>query len=151
MMLQMPNAGEKLNRLSTYYSAGLVARDWMQPVAAVHEVYPVTIDSTDAPVTAYAVHRPDKQWAVLAINKDPSRSAQLAVQFRSANGTSSEAFVGEVAITQFSRQQYRWHDDGENGRPTLSSPPRQFQRPASEHYELPSYSISVLRGYVGHP
>ena len=87
MMLQMTKTGEKLNRLSTYYSAGLIARDWMQPVAAVHEIYPVTIDPTDAPVTAYATHRPDMQWALLAINKDPNRSAHLAVQFRSSDGT----------------------------------------------------------------
>jgi len=151
MMLQMPNAGGKLNQLSTYYSAGLIARDWMQPVDALHEIYPVAIDPTDAPVTAYAVHRPDKQWALLAINKDPSCSARLAVQFRSSDGTLSEKFVGQVTVTQFSREQYRWQDDGENGRPTLSNPPRQIQRPASEYYELPPYSISVLRGYVGHP
>jgi len=146
MMLQMQNVGEKLNRLSSYYSAGLIARDWMQPVAAVHEIYPVSIDPTDAPLTAYAVHRPDKQWALLAINKDPNRSARLAVQFRSSS--SSEKFVGEVAITQFSREQYRWQDDGENSRPMISKPPRQIQHPAAEYYELPPYSISVLRGRV---
>ena len=146
MMLQMPNVGEKLNRLSTYYSARLIANEWMQPVDAVHEMYPVVVDPSDVPVTAYAVHRPDKQWALLAINKDPNRSAQLAVQFHSS--ASSEKFVGEVTITQFSREQYRWHDDGENGRPTLSNPPIRIQRPASEYYELPPYSVSVLRGKV---
>jgi hypothetical protein len=149
MMLQMPNAGEKLNRLSTYYSAGLISHDWMQPVDAVHGIYPVAIDPTDAPVTVYAVHRPDKQWALLAINKDPNRSAHLAVQFRSSS--SSEKFVGEVAISQFSREQYRWQDDGENGRPSLSNPPAHFHRNASQFYELPPYSISVLRGKVSPP
>ena len=148
MMLQIPNESENLNRLSAYYSAGLIARCWMQPVDAVHEIYPVNIDPTDAPVTAYAVHRPDKQWALLVINKDPKRSAQLSVQFRSSDGTSSEKFVGEVTVTQFSREQYRWHDNGENGRPTLSNPPAQIQRPAAEYYELPPYSVSVVRGNV---
>src|SRR5690349_4638511 len=143
MMLQMPNAGEKLNRLSTYYSAGLIARDWMQPVAVIHEIYPVTIDPTDAPVTVYATHRPDKQWALLAINKDPNHSAHLAVRFRPSDGTLSEKFVGEVSITQFSREQYRWQDDGKNGRPTISNPPKHIQRPAAEYYELPPYSVSV--------
>ena len=151
MMLQMPNAGEKLNRLSTYYSAGLIGRDWMQPVAAVHEIYPVTIDPTDAPVTVYAAHRPDKQWALLTINKDPNRSAHLAVHFRSSDRTFSGKFVGEVAITQFSREQYRWQDNGENGRPTISNPPKQIHRSAAEYYELPPYSLSVLRGKVGQP
>jgi hypothetical protein len=148
MMLQMPNAGEKLNRLSTYYSAGLIARDWMQPGAVIHEIYPVTIDPTDAPVTVYATHRPDKQWALLAINKDPNHSAHLAVRFRPSDGTLSEKFVGEVSITQFSREQYRWQDDGKNGRPTISNPPKHIQRPAAEYYELPPYSVSVLRGRI---
>lgn len=148
MMLQMPNGREKLNRLSTYYSAGLIARDWMQPVAAVHEIYPVTIDPTDAPVTAYAAHRPDKQWALLTINKDPNRSAHLAVHFCSSDGTSSGKFIGKVTIMQFSREQYRWHDDGENGRPTISNPPKPIQCPASDYYELPPYSVSVLRGRI---
>lgn len=148
MMLQMPNGREKLNRLSTYYSAGLIARDWMQPVAVVHEIYPVTIDPTDAPVTAYAAHRPDKQWALLTINKDPNRSAHLAVHFCSSEGTSSGKFIGKVTIMQFSREQYRWHDDGENGRPTISNPPKPIQCPASDYYELPPYSVSVLRGRI---
>jgi hypothetical protein len=151
MMLQMPNASEKLNRLSTYYSAGIIARDWMQPINAVHEIYSVTIDPSEAPVSAYAVHRPDRQWALLAINKDPNHSAHLAVEFRSWHGTSSEKFFGQVAITQFSREQYRWQDEGENGRPTLSNPPTQVQRPASDYYELPPYSVSVLRGKVARP
>jgi hypothetical protein len=148
MMLQMPRTGEKLNRLSTYYSAGLITRNWMQPANAIHEIYPVTIDPTGAPVTAYATHRPDKQWALLVINKDPHRSAQLAVRFRSSNGTTSERFIGEVAITEFSREQYRWQDDGGNGRPALSKPPTQIQRPASEYYQLPPYSVSVVCGKV---
>jgi hypothetical protein len=151
MMLQMPNASEKLNRLSTYYSAGIIARDWMQPINAVHEIYSVTIDPSEAPVSAYAVHRPDRQWALLAINKDPNHSAHLAVEFRSWHGTSSEKFFGQVAITQFSREQYRWQDEGENGRPTLSNPPTQVQHPASDYYELPPYSVSVLRGKVARP
>jgi len=120
----------------------------MQPVAALHEIYPVIIEPTDAPVTAYATRRPDKQWALMTINKDPNRSARLAVRFRSSDGISSQKFVGEIAITQFSREQYRWQDDGENGRPALSNPPRQIQRLASEYYELPAYSVSVLRGQI---
>lgn len=146
MMLQMTNSGEKLNRLSTYYTARLIANDWLQPMDSLHEIYPVATDPTDPRVTAYAVYRPDKQWALLAINKDPSHSVRLAVQFRSSRGISK--FVGEVTITQFSREQYRWQDDGENGHPLISKPPVQSRHPASEYYELPPYSVSVLRGTV---
>ena len=149
-MLQMPNTEKNLNRLSTYYSARLISNDWMQSVAETHEVYPVTIEPDKAGVTAYAVRRPDKEWALLTINKDPRRSAQLGVQFTSSSGISVERFIGKVDIAQFSREQYRWQDDGPNGRPALSNPPFHVQRTASQYYELPPYSVSVLRGRIGH-
>ncbi len=146
MMLQISNADKKLNRLSTYYSARLITNDWMQWVTKTHEVYPVTIEPDNAGVTAYAVRRPDKQWALLAVNKDPNRSAQLSVQF---TGASVDTFTGKVDIAQFSRQQYRWQEDGPNGRPLVSNLPSHLQRAASRYYELPPYSVSVLRGHVG--
>jgi hypothetical protein len=145
----MLNTDKKLNRLSMYYSARLITKDWMQWVSQTHEVYPVTIEPANAGVTAYAVRRPDKQWALLAVNKDPTRSAQLGVQFTS-KGASVDTFTGKVEIIQFSRQQYRWQDDGPNGRPTPSNPPSHVQRAASQYYELPPYSASVLRGHIGH-
>ncbi len=148
MMLQLPNTGGRLNRLSTYYTARLIANDWMQPVDALHEIYPAAINPPDTRVTAYSVHRPDNQWSLLLINKDPSRSAQVAVQFRPIDGSSTQKFLGEVAITRFSHEQYRWQDDGENGRPVISKPPAQIRRQASEYFDLPPYSISVLRGKV---
>ena len=146
MMLQISNTDKKLNRLSTYYSARLITNDWMQWVTKTHEVYPVTIEPDNAGVTAYAVRRPDKQWALLAVNKDPNRSVQLNVQFK---GASVATFAGKVDIAQFSRHQYRWQDDGPNGRPLLSNLPSHLQRAASRYYELPPYSVSVLRGHVG--
>jgi F5/8 type C domain len=148
MMLQMSNADKKLNRLSMYYSARLITNDWMQCVSKTHEVHPVTIEPDNGGVTAYAVLRPDKQWALLAVNKDPDRAAQLSVQFIST-GASVDTFAGKVDIAQFSRQQYRWQDDGPNGRPLMSNLPSHVQRAASRYYELPSYSVSVIRGHVG--
>lgn len=149
MMLQMRNSDEKLNRLSTYYTSRLIANDWLQRTDGIHEIYPVVIHPTDAaPVTAYAVRRPDNQWAILAINKDPNHAAQLALEFRPSGSSSPRKFVNEITVTQFSGEQYRWHDDEENGRPSLSNPPARRHRPASEYYELPPYSVSVLRGRI---
>jgi F5/8 type C domain len=146
MILQMSDADKKLNRLSMYYSARLITNYWMQWVAETHEVYPVTIEPANAGVTAYATRRPDKQWALLAVNKDPNRSAQLSVQF---TGAAVDTFTGKVEIAQFSRQQYRWQEDGPNGRPLVSSLPSHVRRAASRYYELPPYSVSVLRGNIG--
>jgi hypothetical protein len=92
------------------------------------------------------VRRPDKQWALLAINKDPKRAAQLNVEFNLPGTKQPLSFVGQVQVIQFSRQQYAWRDDGPNGHPIRSLPPAQFTREASASYQLPPYSLTVLRG-----
>src|SRR5262249_42883767 len=165
MMLQLHPKTEQLNRLSTYYAAQLLTKDWMQPVSEQHEIFPVTIEETKngaiglstvasakaasrPTVTAYAVRRPDKQWAILAINKDPKRAAQLNVEFNLPGAKQPLNFVGLVNVIQFSRQQYAWHDEVPNGHPIRSLPPAQFTRAASPSYELPPYSLTILRGKV---
>jgi len=97
-------------------------------------------------VSVYAVRLPDKQWALLAINKDPKRAAQLNVEFNLPGAKQSLNFVGLVNVIQFSRQQYAWHDEGPNGHPIRSLPPAQFTREASPSYELPPYSLTIFRG-----
>jgi len=156
MMLQLTPNSDQLNRLSTYYAAELLMKEWMQPVSEQHEIFPVTIKQTKnneravarPTVTAYAVRRPDKQWALLAINKNPKRAAQLNVEFTLADAKQPLSFAGQVQVIQFSRQQYVWRDDGPNGHPIRSLPPVQFTREASASYQLPPYSLTVLRGKV---
>jgi hypothetical protein len=60
-------------------------------------------------------------------------------------------FVGQVEVFQFSWQQYAWRDDGPNGHPIRSLPPAHFTREASSLYELPPYSVTVLRGRLREP
>jgi hypothetical protein len=163
MMLQLNPKNDQLNHLSAYYTAQLIAKEWMQPVNAAHEIFPVAVYKTkdgahgvtraakpksSSAVTVYAVHRPDGQWALLAINKHPNRAAQLNVQFDIPSAQQPVSFAGQVELIQFSRQQYAWHADGPNGRPIRSLPPARFSREASSTYELPPYSLTVLRGKV---
>ncbi|HMJ64995.1 MAG TPA: hypothetical protein VK615_06565, partial [Candidatus Binatia bacterium] len=156
MMLQLSPKSNQLNRLSAYYATQLLTKEWMQPVSEQHEIFPVTVNETKngaqgvmrPTITAYAVRRPDKQWALLAINKDPKRAAQLNVQFKIPSARQPVSFMGKVETIQFSRAQYAWRDDGPNGHPIRSLPPAQFTREASASYELPPYSLTVLRGKV---
>ena len=156
MMLQLDPKSDQLSRLSTYYASQLLTQEWMQPVNEQHEMFTVTIKETKnrahgvprPTVTAYAVRRPDKQWALLAINKDPKRSAQLNVEFNLPGAKQPLGFVGQVQVIQFSRQQYAWRDNGPNGHPIRSLPPAQFTREASASYDLPPYSLTIVRGKV---
>src|SRR4030095_13554103 len=116
MMLQLGPNSDQLNRLSAYYAAQLLTKEWMQPTNEQHEMFPVTKKEkkngargwpagasakagvTRPTVTAYAVRRPDKQWALLAINKDPRRTAQLNVQFKMVTAQELATFVGQVDV-----------------------------------------------------
>jgi hypothetical protein len=155
MMLQLNPKKDELNRLSGYYAAQLITKEWMQPIRETHEIFAVSVKqekSTASPVvTAYAVRRPDKQWALLAINKHPKRASRLDVQFKIPGAQEPARFVGQVEVVQFSRQQYSWRDDGPNGHPIRSLPPPHFTREASSLYELPPYSVTVLRGRLREP
>jgi len=161
MMLQLHPRNDQLNRLSAYYAAQLVTKEWMQPVSKQHEIFPVTIEETQNrahrvtrptkpksshAVTVYAVYRPDKQWSLLAINKNPNRAARLNVEFNIAGAKQPLSFAGQIEEIQFSRAQYAWHANGPNGRPIRSLPPARFTRQAAASYELPPYSLTVLRG-----
>jgi hypothetical protein len=150
MILQLQRNSERLNRLAGYYGAQLVTKEWMQSSNELHEIFPVTVrqrgSASSRLVSVYAVYRPDNQWALLAINKHPMRTARLSVQFNLSRWIRPVAFEGHVDLIQFSPQQYAWHADGPNGHPIRSLPPRHFSSEASPFYELPPYSLTVLRG-----
>jgi len=152
MMLQLNPNNEQLNRLSAYHAAQLITKEWMQPTNETHEIFPVTTKerkpTSPSAVSVYAVRRPDKQWALLAINKHPNRAAQLAVEFKFSDRQQPARFAGQLEVVQFSREQYAWRDDGPNGHPIRSLPPARFTRKAASFYELPPYSLTVLRGKV---
>jgi hypothetical protein len=144
---------DQLSRLSTYYAAQLITKEWMQPVSENHDVFRVAFnqakpDSAPA-VTVYAVRRPDKQWSLLAINKSPTQVARLNVEFNIPDAKQPAGFVGQVEVIQFSRKQYAWQADGPNGHPIRSLPPAHFTQEASSLYKLTPYSVTVLRGRLG--
>ena len=157
MMLQLSPKSDQLNRLSAYYAAQLLTKEWMQPVSDQHEIFPVIMNETKngahgvtgPTVSVYAVRRPDKQWALLAINKDPKRAAQLNVRFNIPGAKRPLNFVGQAEVIQFSRVQYTWHANGPNGHPIRSLPPAHFTQDGPSGYELPPYSVTVVRGKVG--
>jgi hypothetical protein len=136
--------------LAGYYGAQLVAKEWMQPTNELHAIFPVTVKQRSSAssrlVSVYAVRRPDKQWALLAINKNPKHTARLHVQFNFSEAKRSITFAEHVDVIQFSPQQYAWHADGPNGHPVRSLPPKHFSREAFSSYDLPPYSLTVLRG-----
>lgn len=121
-------------RTAPYWAARLLSQEWVDPSGGRHEVLRVNSDS--ASVTAYAVRRPDRQVALLVIHKDPDQPAGIVIP----------QFEGALQVVQYSRIQYQWKADGDNGHPERNLPPEHRTTQAGAILELPPYSITVIRG-----
>jgi hypothetical protein len=139
---------------SQFFASQLITQEWVQPADALHRVYPATSDVRDAKgntlVTAYALLRPDGQWALLLVNKDQTSAQQVRVIFHDAD-TGRERFLSR-SVTQvtFGAAQYQWHPNGKDGYPDPAGPTLTSTVQGSQGalYTLPKASITVLRGRV---
>ncbi len=72
--LQVDKDFQIKGRLSQYFATQLITREWVQPIDQPHRLFRVSStlrnDVGLDPVTAYAVLRPDGQWALLLVNRD---------------------------------------------------------------------------------
>lgn len=147
-----------------YLAAQVITKEWLQPVDAVHKLFRVSSEVMDQNgnilVTAYAVERPDGQWSVMLVNKDPDNSHSVKVSFAGGPG-GDRFFSGTVQRIVFGAAEYQWHPDpappaasGNRGRPMMSGHPDPDGPPsksalaagAGTLFELPKASIIVLRG-----
>jgi hypothetical protein len=136
---------------SQFFAAQLLTQEWVQPIDAQHQVFNATSDVKDGKgnllVTAYAVKRPDGQWALMLINKDHDHAHDVRVVFRE---DTNKHFTGEVAMITFGKAQYQWHPARRNGYADPDGLPVRstVQGGADAQYTLPAASVSVLRGKI---
>lgn len=151
MFLRNDN-GRIAHTTATYYGARLLTQEWAQPGDAPHEIYPAQSDIRNERgeplITAYATRRPDGQWAVLLINKDPKQTYTVRVQVKNQATNQTEALRSTV-LYQFSSEQYVWHADKAAGYPSRSLPPKKIMLTdrGEQGILLPPYSLSVVRGH----
>jgi len=92
-----------------FYAARMLACDWLTPTHAEHGIFPVRVflpSGGETPdVTAYAARRPDGEWSVLLLNKSPTESYSVRVQFAGANDSIS-SFTGPVELCQYGSSDY---------------------------------------------
>lgn len=153
LMLFMTDRNGKIKyRMPTYYGARLLTQEWAQPSDLPHEVYPAASDIRNsqgqALVTAYAVHRPDGQWALMLINKDPKNSWTVRVRFLNTLTKELALFHGPIDLYQYSSAQYVWHADKSRGRPVKDLPPQHIDMTAAANtsFKLPPFSLTIVRG-----
>jgi hypothetical protein len=157
MLFAMDREGNITHHFATYFAAQLLTEEWLQPSNRWHEMYPVTLSSHqkkgESLVTAYAVYRPDELWSLLLINKDSQHDYRVWLQFRSELNEKTSAVAGPLDLYQFSGTQYQLSNDEDNPYPIRSRPPvhRVLEPDKASAFELPTYSITVIRGHGPSP
>jgi hypothetical protein len=155
--------------LAQFFVAQLINLEWVQAKGGEHQMFSAQSDLSDgaghALVTAYAVKRPDGQWAVMAVNRDQEKDHKVRITFRERPGAEG-GFVGPVETMTFGSGQYRWNPPRtrftahaeqaaqrtivmeNNGKADPDGPivRRQITAAGETEYELPAASVIVIRG-----
>jgi hypothetical protein len=136
-----------------FFAAQLMTQEWAEPGPGEHLLYLASSDIKDsqghALVTAYAVHRPDRQWSLVLINKDHDHAHEAGVVFRVGDQTDTY-FSGNVTAITFGKEQYQWHAARRKGYADPDGPPVTSTLKGDQglRYRLPPASLTVLRGQV---
>ena len=150
-------ANEKLEILqhtSQYFASQIINLEWVKHGAGVHELFPAEADVKDDAghtlITAYAVKRPEGNWSLMLINKDPSNTHPVKIEFADSNGKNVAHFMGPVNVVTFGAEQYVWRPDGPNSHADPDGPPARstVNAPSDGMFALPRASVTVIRGNV---
>ena len=151
-------ANEKLEisqYTAQYFAGQLLNLDWVKHGAGIHELYPAAGDLTDEAkhelITAYAVKRPDGQWSLLVINKDPTNAHQVKIAFEDGGKQTAAQFSGTVKMVTFGAAEYVWHSSGATSHADPDGPPKRSTLEFKDGTKvlLPKASVTVLTGKVG--
>jgi hypothetical protein len=135
-----------------YWAAHMVNLEWISHRSGIHRMFPSSVDLRDGAgntvVTTYAVHRPDGNWSLMLVNRDPSHAHPVRVVFESSGHAGS--FIGPVHFVTFGAEQYVWNDKDSGSYANPDGPPIGRALPGGPQaiYTLPKSSITVLRGLV---
>jgi hypothetical protein len=100
-------------------------------------------------VTTYAVKRPNGEWSLMIVNKDPSNAHAVKIEFGEA-GKPAGHLVGQVTQVTFGADQYVWHPEGPKSHADPDGPPltTTVNAKSGQAFTVPKASVMVLRGRV---
>jgi hypothetical protein len=137
---------------SQYFASQLLNLDWVKHGAGVHQLYPAQVDLQDEAghtlITAYAVKRPDGEWSLLLINKDPSNEHKVKIEFANGEKTAVLKFAGDVEVVTFGAGEYVWHPAGSESFAEPDGPAKRTRVKLVDGagVVLPKASVTVVRG-----
>lgn len=148
-------ADENLNirqHTAQYFASQLINLEWVRHGAGEHLLFPATADLKDDAghtlVTAYAAKRPDGEYSLLVINKDPSNAHPVHIEFADSSGAAVREFQGPVSVLTFGSEQYVWRPAGAKSQADPGGPAARSTLEArkGQWFTLPKASVTVLRG-----
>jgi hypothetical protein len=158
--------------LAQFFVAQLINTEWAQPGGGVHQVFSAKGDVEDGAgrelLTAYALKRPDGQWALLLVNRDQENAHRVQIAFIGEAG-SVAGFTGPVETATFGSAQYKWNPPRtrfmahaevaaaptvityKNGTADPDGPILRSKQSGAKDsdYVLPAASVVVVRGRIG--
>ena len=150
-------ADEKLEikqHTAQYFASQMLNLDWVKHGAGTHELYPAMGDVQDEAkhqlITAYAVKRPDGQWSLLIVNKDPSNAHEVNLAFENGGKAADCGFTGDVKAVTFGAAEYVWHSSGPTSHADPDGPAKRstIDWKTGQKVLLPKASVTVLTGKV---
>jgi len=148
-------ANEKLEisqHSSQYFASRMINLEWVKHGSGMHQLAPAFSDISDDAgrtlVTAYAAKRPDGEWSLMLINKDPSNAHEVKIEFDDNGGSPLRYFAGTVTAVTFGADQYVWHPHGSLRLADPDGPPatNSMNVKSGAGFTLPKASVTVLRG-----
>jgi len=136
--------------LSQFFSSQLINTEWLKSGADLHKIYPAQSDIHDSAgrtlVTAYAVQRPDRKWALLVVNKDQENPHKVTINFHNADTGKNASYSGAVTAFTFGPSQYKWNPLRKTAAPDGPALQTNVAAGPNTRFELPAASMVVLRG-----
>jgi hypothetical protein len=151
-------ANEKLEisqYTAQFFASQLLNLDWVKHGGGTHQLYPAAGDLRDEAnhdlITAYAVKRPDGEWSLLIINKDPSNAHEVKIAFEDNGQETAAQFSGPVKVVTFGAAEYVWHSSGATSHADPDGPAKRsiVEWQAGKRVMLPKASVTVLTGRMG--
>ncbi|MGH9742323.1 MAG: discoidin domain-containing protein [Candidatus Acidiferrum sp.] len=137
-----------------FFASQLINLDWVKHGAGVHQLFPAEADIKDDArrtlLTVYAVKRPDGDWSLMLVNKDPSNDYAVKIEFADSITKQTQHFAGQVTEMTFGAQQYVWHPEGlkSHADPDGPAATSTLNAVGGEPFVLPRASITILRGKI---
>jgi hypothetical protein len=152
-MFAVDNQHQITQPLAQFFASQLVNLEWLMPGNEVHQMFSAESDIHDNAghmlVTAYAVKRPDGQWALLIINKDQENPQAVKLKFHNADNDRDTSFGGRVDTLTFGHAQYNWDPLRRVADPDGPILKANIAADSNTVFALPAASVTVLRGKIG--